>query len=455
MSADTNSVYTLQQWQQLERDVFGDRSDSAKTKADNEPSLFEVDDTATVRHQPGAWLTTMFDYARANYQPPVAYLLGCCVRTLSATPATVKIDAGLGATGLNQFMCLLGSPGAGKDNLMRHVDESLVITSGKRIYRPRLEGVGSGEGLITSIQGDEDAPNPSVLLSVSEVTQLAALAGRQGATTRQTLLQIYSGNDLYINNKQEKVRIPKDSYRAGLWIGAQPDTVGSLLVGDRDGFRERFVFTELLDPTRVAGADYVTNAPEKLLPVLLPADVVAGKPITFDAAITRKVVGAREARLIHGEEAGHKMLTTLKLSAALALLGGRGHVDVSDFNRATALMAYSDAVVAGCEEHLRVKKVNANADSMRAKEDARDAVALERELKPYRLILKALEDAGNERVSVSPLRQSLNSRYRGDFDRALIELEKWGALTVATNGNSVLTQAAGRFDNAVKHYGLS
>lgn len=433
MEHKIHSVYPdPNQWRQLENSVFGGA---------------------------GGELQRVRDYARANHVSPVAFLNAAVLYTLAATPGTVTLDAGLGPFSPNLFLCCMGSPGAGKDRLMRTTRRGITVAGGGKDLRPTDAGIGSGEGLLAALSpdGEGNAPGASVLFGVSEVGLLKQLAGRQGSTLRPHLLNVYSGNALTVNNKSERLLIPADSYRACLWVGCQPDTAGFLLEGDDDGLRHRFVFTELVDPVRTPGGEYPKTLP---LHVSIPDALLHGEPMQFAEPIVRAVRDEQTMKLIYGAApsgSGHQTQTTLKVAAGITLLHSRDSVTEGDYARACALMRYSADVAAAAEVHLFGKRVDADAERLARREAAEEQRDAKRAAKARRLVLEAVRDAGDW-VPESPLRNSAR-RYREEFDAVVRELEMHGAIELATseegNRSRRFLRAGPGLEEALMHYGMS
>lgn len=420
--ADSNSAYSVQQWQELEDRVFN--TDSAA-------------------------LAAIRDYARYNILPPVPFLVACAQYAIAATPGKVMLDAGLGAGTANLFVCLMDAPGMGKDRLMGHVRHAMHVSCQGNTLEPTHASVSSGEGVITSMIERDDSGNPlvedgtavpgaPVLFGVSEVGLLGNLMKRQGNTLRQNLLSVYSGNPLGINNRKDKIQLPEDSYRGCLWVGAQPDTAGILLEGGDDGLRHRFVFVELEDPL----VDVDRNYPEaELMPVEIPARLMEGKPFTFPRAVQQYSRDTQKQKLKHGAAVasiGHADFTTAKLAMGIALLRSQASASQHDYDSAKAIMNYSAAVIARCEQHDSAKRIEDRAARRGEDEQAAELAAERRmkrkEEKRSRLTQKIaawvdVEDGCRpEPETWQQFRQTLNSRDRPDADSIFGQMIHDGAL---------------------------
>lgn len=420
--ADNNSAYSVQQWQELEDKVFN--TDSAA-------------------------LAAIRNYARYNSLPPVPFLVACAQYAIAATPGKVMLDAGLGTGTANLFVCLMDAPGMGKDRLMKYVRRAMQVSCNGKALEPTHASVSSGEGVITSMIEHDDNGNPlvedgtavpgaPVLFGVSEVGLLGNLMKRQGNTLRQNLLSVYSGNPMGINNRKDKIQLPEDSYRGCLSVGAQPDTAGILLEGGDDGLRHRFVFVELVDPL----VDVDRNYPEaELMPVDIPARLMEGKPFTFPRAVQQYSRDMQKQKLKHGATVapvGHADFTTAKLAMGIALLRSQSRASQHDYGSAKAIMAYSAAVIARCEQHDSAKRIEDRAARRGEDEQAAELAAERRmkrkEEKRSRLIQKIIawvdvEDGCRpEPETWQQFKQTLNSRDRPDADSVFGQMVHDGAL---------------------------
>lgn len=430
-----DSVYTVEQWQQLEATVFDDAGDA---------------------------LQRVRDYARANRRPPIAFLVACALYAITATPGRVQLDAGVGPGAPNMFVVLMARPGGGKDQLINAASDAVrVFAADDQLgvpMRPKTHTVGSGEGVLTSLQPEQDGqPGPSVLFTVTEVGLMGALAERQGSTLRPHLLNIYSGGALALNNRKEKLWVEPNSYRAGMVLGAQPDKAGFIVSGQDDGFKHRFVFVEVLDPLRDTGRDY---QPVDLHPVVVPSSVMNGTPMGVAPSVRQRVLRERDETLMYGppvDGGGHRMFTTLKLAMGLALLRSGERIEEEDYQRAEALMVFSDAIARGCEAHLERQQVEEAATRLERKDAAEEAMLERAKPRARARVLEAVQQADGAPVPSSPIRQGLRGDKRPAFDAVLGELAALDAVhQIEEEGTKrpMLIRGAA-FDAALEKYGES
>lgn len=374
----------------------------------------------------GAALESVKEYARSHGVPPVAMLIQvvqyilCCL-----PPGKVFFDIGLGPGSLNTFVVLLGVPGAGKDRLMRTVEQCVSVSVGTTELKPVVLHTGSGEGLINALMPTADNPaGVPVLFRESEVGKLHTQMGRQGSTLRPTLLDIYSGNSLGSTTKSGVVNVPAYSYTAGLCVAAQPDKAHLLLGGDDDGFRHRFIWVELLDPNRPRQRPQSNDGAIK---VSIPPELLKGNRISFPQQVSNDIWEANyllSAFGQAGENSGHRSYTRLKIAAGLALLRSTGRVSVDDWYRAGVILDYSDKVQAYANRYGDDKAVANDADRLERKERA--VAEKERRVvkKRWQARVDVLEyvdsaDDGEPPVNWGKLKQSKNGGDKRIWQAAL------------------------------------
>lgn len=374
------------------------------------------------------------EHARANGAPPVAFLLAVVQYVLACMPGNVGFDAGMGRGSMNLFIVLLGLPGAGKDRLMRLVRNSVHVFDADTPLKPASIHLGSGEGVTEALQPPEGVSIARpVLFGASEVGTLHTRLTRQGSTLRGTLLDIYSGNSLGVTNKGQVVVIEEGSYTAGLWVATQPDKAHLLMDGEDDGFRHRFVWTELLDPGKLPERPKDTT---RLMSVVVPQQVLDGSPVSFPGKVEQYVWQQSHllaAYGVSGSNTGHRTQTRCKVAAGLALLRSSASVSMDDWRRAGVLMDYSDKVQAFAATYSQDQEVQREADRLERKERAREEQQARSERKFEQFQLRALELVdgvadGDPPASWTQFLQTLASRDRPVMKRAAGVLDEMGAL---------------------------
>lgn len=413
--APLESALTVQEWEQLEQDVFD--GDGA-----------------------GAAVTAIRDYARENSLAPIPFLIASALYVSTCLPGNATFNAGVGIGSPNLFIAVVAKSGGGKDLLMTAVSKALSVSTGEVQRKPKHLPLGSGEGIYTALQPEkEQTVSDPVLFGMSEVNQLGALMGRTGSTLRGAILNMYSGNALGVTNKSETIYVEANSYTAGLWVGVQPDSAGVLLNGGDDGLKHRFVWTETVNPSMDVSDECIDNLVSaytgkldshmqaaSCLPVVIPQQLLGGKGFTFHEDIVRATILARRLRVKTGqvgEFAGHRNQTRLKLACGLALLSSRAHVSLDDWARAGALMDYSDKVQSYCQRHLTDRRVDEQVDRLDVQEQAKDSLESKRQGRMEGKIIDSLKDS--ERAQWrgrGGFLQGVKSNVRGAANSALMAL---------------------------------
>lgn len=382
----------------------------------------------------GEALTSIRDWARGTHAPPVGAVVMTVLRVLSSVPAGTTFDAGIGPGSLNMLVALVGRPGAGKDKLAGSIADGLMVSRGALPIRPQEHALGSGEGVATvcrPVPGENpvEPPTPAdpVIFAESEAGRMEALMKREGATLRPTIMSMYSGNQLGSTNKAETVYVPRNSYTAGLWVGVQPDKAGALLGGPDDGLAHRFVWTELVDPTR--GHE---NYPRDIIaPVSLPSDL-KDNGVTFHESIVEETRQASTENLLYGPKhnhQGHRHQTRLKVAAGLALVRSSSVVSLDDWERAGVLMDYSDRVRGWCIKHLEAEEVRREVKREHQRDAAEDIRREENVKKSRELILSAVRDEPGAKRSELYRKAR---RYRDEFNDVFAELVNERVVIVKT-----------------------
>lgn len=388
-------------------------------------------------------LTVLHDWARGNYQPPIGTVIMSALWALSSLPAGTTFNAGIGDGCLNTLVALVGRPGQGKDSLAARVAGNLRIVQGALTISPVEASLGSGEGVAARCAPDSESGTAAepVIFGESEAGRMETLMNRQGSTLRQTIMSIYSGNQLGTSNKNEATYVPRNTYTAGLWVGVQPDKAGALLGGADDGLAHRFIWTELLDPGHTTPDDV-----PQLLPVVIPDDI--GMGFTYpEEVISETRTNSRNTLMFgaEGDHMGHRHQTRLKLAAGLALLRSTREVSSDDWQRAGALMDYSDTVRQWCLRHMSTVQDLAEIEREQRRERVKEAVSRGKAQKAWDKIVAALSQ--HERVNRADLYRAAR-RYRDEFNAAYEQMLARGIIDQVNEDQSVIVTRGPQFHTA-------
>lgn len=323
------------------------------------------------------------DYARWRRLGPTALLMATLARLSCHISPNVQVDIGEGPGSLNLFVAVVGSSGARKSRTLSAAGKALRVSNPSTDFL--IKTPGSGEGIIsayapkTVFRKGEEEPRitpgaTSVLWEESEVMNLSALKSRQGSTLQGFLTKLFTAEFLNVTNKDDNPTIEEGSYRAALILGVQPGRADALLRDADQGFPQRFIWVDTLDPSRLPSTDYPeTEALEVRIPNY-PGGVIEGC-----ATAKRITAAASDQGLIYGNFNGldaHANFARAKVAALLAVLRGHEEMTEDDWQRAGYIMAASNRARKMClnfkDEATQAAK---EMEGKRADEEERRMVA--------------------------------------------------------------------------------
>lgn len=397
-------------------------------------------------------LTRILEFARSRRAGPWAVLAAVLARAVASVEPNVKLPPTVGAAAsLNLFVAVVGPSGGGKGAAEGAARDAVqfVDHTGRPLDDLAEFPVGSGEGIARTFRpagadADEANERTRALFTIPEVDTIAALGSRQGATLMPELRKLYMGEQLGFANGAKATRstLPAHSYRASLVVGVQPLRAAALLHDADGGTPQRFVWVPVGDPD----APDVAPSPQPLI-VRLPRWET--KTVYLEVPeMARAAMDAHRLATLRGEAVdpldGHRMLTRLKIAAALMILDGRTVVDDEDWMLAGVVMRVSDRTRAGIERDLEEKARRSNRARAEARAEAEGIVAdraAERLRERARgRIVRTLERRGTE--TRKGLRNNLDTPLRGVFDAVLSDLLE-GAVIRESGGKFELVGVGG------------
>lgn len=279
-------------------------------------------------------------------------MLGCVLaRVVASTPPTLVTPPLIGGDGsLNTFIALVANSGGGKGAVMQAARDAVAVTStgGFPVDVPEFPG-GTGEGLVRRYvppppPKKDEQPRPTItraLVNESEVSNLEALGGRQGATLVPTLLKMWSGEQAGFTNSSEETttNIEAHTYRLAMITQVQPSNAPAILKYEGSGLPQRYVWlpawiedgtewvNEDVDPLQVQ----VPNQHERTV-MTLPDSVAHYVVADYHAR------GARSFDVDADPLEGHRNMLQIKLACGMALLDGRATVNLEDWELARLVM---------------------------------------------------------------------------------------------------------------------
>lgn len=191
---------------------------------------------------------------------PYALLMVCICRALCMLSPLVVADpmrSGLRMP-LNMYVGLIGGTGDAKGLTEKRAARlvpfppGMVTTcapaSGEAIAGrivAREKSAGGGPATVTS-------RSRHVYIDYSEIAQLKAMTAREGNTTMAELLKAYSNERLGgdVKNDANNLTAQPYSYRVCMSTGVQPAHMGMFRDGEQSGLPQRFIWSNVTDPTR-------------------------------------------------------------------------------------------------------------------------------------------------------------------------------------------------------------
>ncbi|MBH0121592.1 hypothetical protein I0Q12_19575 [Rhodococcus sp. CX] len=421
----------------------------------------ETTGTTPVQHDdvPGFWnrrevLAHILEFARARRAGPWAVLAVVLARAVASVEPNVMLPPIIGGpVSLNLFAALVGPSGGGKGaaegaarNAVRFADHTGTDNDAETFT------LGSGEGLARTYRPNgngSDATNEDrsqwrsrALFTVAEVDTLAALGSRTGATLLPELRKLYSGETIGFQNASKVTRcvIPAHEYRACLIVGVQPAKAAPLIHDADGGTPQRFVWLPVDDP------DAPDTAPTEPPTLDVKAPKWGSEPVHLEVPdVARNSIDAHRLAVLRGEPVdpldGHRMLSRLKVAAALSILDGRSIVNAEDWDLAGVIMAKSDRTRAGIEHTLtehtrRSNRARAEMDGERAV--IVDDVKAAGEYARVRKQVLARLGRRPEGVPRGELGRAIKAELRVHVDDVLDDLVSEGVATTQPMPRSVL-----------------
>lgn len=363
----------------------------------------------------------------------LCYVLG---RVLAECPPHVVLPPVVGsAAPLNLAFAIVGLSGTGKSGAGR-VSADLL-----NLGQDHLEtGVGSGEGLIESyLEPDPNSPRagskrlvapPSRILEIDEIGRLGSVAKREGSSMMHVLRSGLTGGALKTSNATtERVRnVPAGSYRLVVFAGVQPELSDVLLAEANAGTPQRFCWVSSTDPTV---PETPPEWPGELGWSPMRLDLMGPTEIDYPEHIKveikkerwRAVTNQRDVDPLHG----HRMLTQLKVAAALALLHDEDKISDQWWEIAAHLMRWSEKEQQRCLKALRAAAERKAAARGRQMAVEQSVVAQSAVQKAADAILRAL---GRGKTAWKDIRSSVSQAHREVFEDAVEHLVKTGKVTV-------------------------
>lgn len=425
----------------------------------------------------------LYAAARAARISPEAQLACHLTEVLAASDHRYVLPpkvGGMAVGSLNQYVALVGPPGAGKNEAMDTAREAIKVlmrnptpfgvqtqggnpfdtTTLGRVHKAKpataqginamfrqREGSGKGPKMLRKVRDN-------VLLQVGEITSFDAIATGYGDPSG-TLCDAWSGAALDARPKGQEhwLPIPEHGYRLCMITGVQPEAAAAMIKKKAIGLPQRHLWipsTPLVEDmftvteetlsaheaawprpeprTRPEMDKPPSDGPRKITDYGSESDQIAiGQSFTLaELTVDRPVqvaIAAWSSKIASGdchELDAHAGLVRTKLAAAFALSDGRTRVTVEDWDMACDLMAVSDAtraVILSCLKNLRANEDRSKGWSLAVQEHARDEVG------DALMVAKADDWIGtkltDEYQPCGPLRNNMPARLKDYFHAAM------------------------------------
>lgn len=391
-------------------------------------------------------LQSLRDYARAAGVSPVGFLCTTLVH-LASISHPLTVDVGLGATPLNLMLALVGDSGAGKDMTLHKARGACTFTRNGQPVECLEYPLGSGESLpsvycppVDPKRNESPSRVHHALFVDTEVSSVGVLMGRQGSTLRSMLLKLFSGSSFGNGTKQGSSVVQDGTYSAGVVIGVQPGKAGILLDDVEDGFPQRFLWTELVDPF----APLEMGEPPRLDSVELPPPGTVIRGCTEAMA----VFGEQRLRRAFGHTDGvnsHVKLIRARIAALLAILEQRATTGFTkdDWVRAGLLVDYSKRVRERCMKQAASKEIDRKLDKAEQERAARMVRA-----KGH--IFRKLRD--NKEFKLGDLKQAAKSDIREAISDVINDWSKRRIIKVTGRSGVEYVMPGPEWEEGVEEY---
>lgn len=388
------------------------------------------------------WLAHIRTAAHSRMVSPDAVLLGVLSRFSALIPPRLQLPGLVGSSATFDFIgCAVASSSGGK-SIANRVAADLLPIARKDILVDLP--VGSGEGVIQSFMVDEVNDEgkrtgkqvvgmTAVHFTVDEGTALMEQQARKGTTIVQTLCSAWSGSVLGQANASAETRRIIEARRVRLSAVINIQTAnGHLLLQDymiAVGLPQRILFASAHAPLPEIAAlpDWPGTLSVPIPPTLPDVSYLSVAPEIAQEVRERRYAVATGA-VVLGELDGHLGLLRLKLAGISALMDGRSHVDLTDWDLAAQMVHSSIAV--------RSALLTAKRQSDEARTVAKVTRSVAEEEIAHRQKVARLADrieakATSEPMTVSRFRKAFCSATQKEYlDEALALAVDKGAIVI-------------------------
>lgn len=309
-------------------------------------------------------LATIRQAAHSRLVTPWSVLGAVLARVTAEVPPHVVLPPLVGSdASLNLAVALVAGSGGGKSGAVSCAQD--LIRMPQRFAQDI--GPGSGEGLMMAfLERDPDTktnvlkPNPLALLAADEVAQIGTVQGRASqATFGPVVRTMLTGGAVSTTaaDPERRRSLPANSYRLCIVSGVQPKLSDVLLADTDAGTPQRWLWLPADDPQWDAELTKWPGSISWRLPAPHHHDADGRVRIEVPDVARQAVYEARIRQLQRQGNPldGHRLLTRLKVAAALALLHSGYDITPHWWQLAGVVMHRSDITRGHCVAELAAK----------------------------------------------------------------------------------------------------
>lgn len=349
--------------------------------------------------------------AYARYGAPWAVLGHVLVNVLADVPTYVRLDTGVGE--LDSSIPNLYVATAAPSGYAKGLSGSVA----KRMWPTSVPSFSPGSGQVIqdwfAPSGDGEIPHQSVIMTITELSALGKQSAAAGSVHVPTLCQAWSGEALNSTTKACRNIAEAGSYRIGLVGGIQPSNAKMFLGADSadTGLAQRMVW---FDARRTLPA-VLPTPPE---PLKQPVMVEWPRVVSFPEQAHRDTDKWQRAESRDPLDT-HNNYSRCKIAFALAVMGGRVHVDDEDWRLAGVVMDHSVLTRKWVQSEMsrlsHERRTNAKVAEMEATGSAQEGLVS----KGVHRLVSFMEDNPGERKAFELRRSLRHGPQRDVFEEVL------------------------------------
>lgn len=358
----------------------------------------------------------------------VSLFVGVLAKLSSLIPPTLHTSDGgaIKPDTMNLYHSMVGPPGSGKSLALKAINQLIPnpMDFSEFVGWQQIQP-GTGEALEAAFCSDIDILDkmgeetgakfgrPNAYIASAEGTDLLIRSSRAGSTLNVKLVAAWAVESLTttLATKGLSRQVPEKSYSLGMNMGIQPGKAGPLMDDETLGFPQRFIFTTV---ERANRKPFDPKGWKKTYPVLplglhhdwklpptdIQTPVVDDTQMTMDEAVSDALWFLKDSRELRDNLDVHQSWNMNRLCHLIALLHGRTHVQLVDFQHAELIYEHSRTTRSAMKEAILIEQGRQEREAAKAR-DMNDELSKEEDVKKT---LAKLEKAGDEGCTLNQLR---------------------------------------------------